>query len=256
MARLHIGTSGYSYNHWRNGVVYPPRLPAHAWLPWYTRFFDCVELNATFYRLPPEGAAESWSDAVPPGFRFAVKGSRFLTHMKRLLDREVGVNRFFDAIDGLGAKRGPILWQLPRQMKPDTLRLAAFLDAMPDGQYAFEFRNADWLSDGVLQVLSDHDTALVIHDQLDVDWPWPPPGPFVYWRFHGTHTLGSGRYDPGTLKRAARRLEQLDQDAWVFFNNDLGGHAFYNALELKELVFGTPIAQPEPLPARGAPPPV
>jgi uncharacterized protein YecE (DUF72 family) len=236
---IRIGTSGYVYDHWR-GCIYPEGLPPRRWLAWYAGYFDCVELNTTFYRLARPGNAAVWAATVPSGFRFAVKGSRFLTHMRKLLDREVGVQRFFDSIVGLGRRRGPVLWQLPARMKRDAARLDGFLSAMPRGKYAVEFRDMDWLHESVLDVLDRHGAALVMHDLLETKWPADPPGRFVYRRFHGATGAYRGCYSNAQLRVAARWIEQQTREAWVFFNNDEGGHAFRNALALKSLALGAP----------------
>lgn len=133
VARIRVGTSGWVYRHWR-GVLYPEGLAPRAWLSRYASLFDTVELNATFYRLPTPEAVERWRDAVPPAFTFAVKGSRFLTHLKRLLDADEGLRRFHATVGRLGAKLGPVLLQLPPRLKPDLERLDRFLSRVPAGR--------------------------------------------------------------------------------------------------------------------------
>ena len=130
MSRIRIGTSGYQYRHWR-GVLYPQGLAQRRWLERYAELFDTVELNATFYRLPSPEAVDRWRDAAPAGFTFAVKGSRYLTHMKRLLDAGQGLRRFYGPIARLGPKLGPVLWQLPPHLAPDLPRLDRFLARLP-----------------------------------------------------------------------------------------------------------------------------
>lgn len=235
MARFRVGTSGYSYPHWRR-LFYPEGLAAEHWLAFYARTFDCLELNTTFYRLPAPHAVERWEAEVPERFRFAVKGSRYLTHLRRLTDRERGVRRFFDALAPLGPKRGPVLWQLPPTFSADAERLEAFLSALPVGDYALEVRHPSWLCDEVYRVLERHRTALVLHDAMEAAWPWPPPGPFLYGRFHGTTGRYAGRYGRARLRRVARRIQELGREAWLFFNNDTGGHAVRDALELVDLL--------------------
>ncbi len=235
MARIHVGTSGFSYRHWR-GIFYQNSLAASRWLAFYARVFDCVELNATFYRLPRVQTVGAWAHEVPERFRFAVKGSRYLTHLRKLLDREAGVRRFFDALEPLGKKRGPVLWQLPGWFRADPDRLDGFLAALPKGRNALEVRHPSWLATEVYRVLERHRTALVVHDALDAAWPWPPPGPFVYWRFHGTTGAYAGRYGRARLKEVARRVEDLGRAAWLFFNNDTGAHAVQDALDLLDLL--------------------
>src|SRR5689334_8640609 len=141
---LRIGTSGWHYKHWV-GTFYPPKTPASRMLAYYCRYFDTVELNNTFYRLPPQSGLENWRDSTPAEFCFAAKGSRFLTHMKKLKDPETGLARYFERVDMLEPKLGPILFQLPPHWQVDTARLEAFIEALPPGHpNAFEFRNPTW----------------------------------------------------------------------------------------------------------------
>jgi uncharacterized protein YecE (DUF72 family) len=233
---IRIGTSGYLYKHWR-GVLYPPRLPAREWLPFFARFFDTVELNTTFYRLPAPVSAARWREIVPAGFLFAVKGSRYLTHMKRLLDPREGLRRFYVPVSRLEEKLGPTLWQLPPNLKPDHERLHRFLTRVPSGRHAVEFRDAAWYSDDTCAVLDAHGAAFCEHDNV----PRRPPhltGGWRYLRFHGTTGRYSGRYGPDALRPWAEELlstERAGLDAYVYFNNDLGGHAVHDALTLLAL---------------------
>ncbi len=225
------------YRHWR-GVLYPEGLAQRSWLPRYAAVFDTVELNATFYRLPSAESVERWRDAVPPGFVFAVKGSRYLTHLKRLLDADEGLRRFDTPISRLGRKLGPMLWQLPPHMKPDLERLDAFLERLPRGRQAVEFRDPAWYVEETCDVLDRHGAAFCEHDDVKRD---PPrlTGGFRYVRFHGTTGKYSGRYGPAALRpRAEDYLASAARgvDVFVYFNNDLGGHAVMDALDLLALV--------------------
>jgi uncharacterized protein YecE (DUF72 family) len=237
VSRIRIGTSGYMYRHWR-GLLYPEGLTQRRWLERYVQFFDTVELNATFYRLPTPETVERWREAVPRPFVFAVKGSRYLTHLKRLLDADEGLRRFYRPISRFGGKLGPVLWQLPPHMKPDLDRLARFLSRLPAGRHAFEFRDPDWYSDATCDVLARHGAAFCEHDQL----PRPPPrltGRFRYVRFHGTTGRYSGRYGGEALRPFAESYlasAARGVDVFVYFNNDLGGHAVHDALDLLALV--------------------
>lgn len=225
------------YRHWR-GWLYPEGLSQRSWLPRYAELFDTVELNATFYRLPSAESVERWRDAVPPGFVFAVKGSRYLTHLKRLLEAEEGLRRFNEPIARFGRKLGPVLWQLPPHMKPDLERLDAFLERLPRGRHAVEFRHPAWYVDETCAVLDRHGAAFCEHDAVKRD---PPrlTGGFRYVRFHGTTGQYSGRYGPAALRpRAEDYLASASRgvDVFVYFNNDLGGHAVTDALDLLALV--------------------
>ncbi len=249
MGAVRVGTSGYQYRHWRD-VLYPEGLPARAWLPRYAAFFDTVELNATFYRLPSADAVDRWRALAPPRFTFAVKGSRYLTHMKRLLDAGAGLRRFFDPVARLGGKLGPVLWQLPPHLKPDLARLDRFLARLPPGRHAVEFRDPAWYSEETCAVLAAHGAAFCEHDHVKQ----APPrltGGFRYVRFHGTTGRYSGRYGADALRGPARSyLESAGRGVpvFVFFNNDQGGHAIHDALDLLALV-----GEPRPaLPAHEA----
>jgi uncharacterized protein YecE (DUF72 family) len=225
------------YRHWR-GLLYPERLPQRLWLERYVRFFDTVEMNATFYRLPSKETVERWRDAAPRGFVFAVKGSRYLTHLKRLLDSGDGLRRFYEPVARFGPKLGPVLWQLPPQLKPDLPRLDAFLARLPAGRHAVEFRDPGWYTEETCDVLDRHGAAFCEHDNVRVD---PPrlTGRFRYVRFHGTTGRYSGRYGGEALRPFAERyLESAarGREVFVYFNNDIGGHAVHDALDLLALV--------------------
>lgn len=239
MSAPRIGTSGYVYPHWR-GRFYPADLPARAWLEYYAARFDTVELNTTFYRLPSEKAARGWADGAPPGFLFAVKGSRYLTHLKRLKDSGQGLERFFGALAPLRGKVGPVLWQLPPQMKPDLGRLDAFLQALPRGfAHVVEPRGEGWYGEGLYRLLEERGAALCLHDLLAVPTPWPPPGPLYYRRFHGAHRKYGGRYGPERLEPAAREIEALAArgvPCFAYFNNDAEADAVADALALRRRV--------------------
>lgn len=245
--RVRIGTSGYVYPHWRERF-YPKGLPARAWLGYYAERFPAVELNNTFYRLPTERAAEGWARSTPPGFVFALKGSRYLTHVKRLTDRGRGIDRFFSAVEPLSAKTGPVLWQLPPTMEPDLPRLRDFLSALPPHfPRAVEFRSEGWYRDDVYELLEEQRAALCLHDRVEAEAPFPPPGPFYYRRFHGAANH-SGLYGPARLRRAAAEIASLARDGrecFAFFNNDLEGAAVRDAVALVRLVAGALSADAE-----------
>ncbi len=225
------------YRHWR-GVLYPEGLSQRAWLVRYATLFDTVELNATFYRLPTPESVERWRDAVPPRFTFAVKGSRYLTHMKRLLDADEGLRRFYAPIVRFGAKLGPVLWQLPPHVKPDAARLDRFLARLPRGRHAFEFRDPAWYSEETCAVLDRHGAAFCEHDLVGREPPRRTGG-FRYVRFHGTTGRYGGRYGADALAPRARDYlvsAARGEDVYVYFNNDLGGHAVHDALDRLALV--------------------
>ena len=251
MGETWVGTSGYVYAHWK-GLLYPPLLPASRWLGLYAQLFRTLELNTTFYRLPPVDAARRWHDTTPAGFRFAAKGSRFLTHMKRLLDVERGPGRFFERLAPLGGKLAVCLWQLPPRMTPDPGRLDAFLERMPRTvRHAVEFRDERWYSEEVCRVLDRHGAAFCEHDHIRR----PPPrltGDFRYVRLHGA-TAPGGRYGRAGLRGVASELLRWRDagggPAYVYFNNDAHGHALTDAMALLRLL-GADAAEP-----RESPPP-
>jgi uncharacterized protein YecE (DUF72 family) len=234
-----IGCSGWNYAHWR-GRLYPERLPEARWLEHYAQSFDTVEVNASFYRLPTRKSAERWAEATPPGFVFAVKASRYLTHVKRLREVGKGVALLYERIEPLdGAdKLGPLLWQLPENFHRDDDRLAGALDELPRGRHAFEFRHASWFEPKVEELLRERGVALVIGDH--------PKRPFqtyartADWMFARLHQ-GRGRdgnYTPAQLREWAARVREWREegDVYLYFNDDWNGHAVKEALRMKELV--------------------
>jgi uncharacterized protein YecE (DUF72 family) len=235
---IRIGCSGWNYKHWRNGVFYPPRLPARRWLDFYARHFDTVELNNTFYRLPRREAVARWVEETPADFVFAVKMSRYITHIKRLTDLGGGIARFYERIEPLveSPKLGPVLWQLPPTFKRSDDRLAEALAALPPGRHCFEFRHESWFAADVYELLRRHDVALVIGD--DARRPWQTRELTAGWtfvRFHGGRRGARGNYSRTELEEWARQVERwLPQaDVFLYFNNDWEGFAVKNAFWLK-----------------------
>ncbi len=243
MGQIHVGTSGFVYPHWK-GILYPPDLPPRLWLGRYVREFDTVELNTTFYRLPRADAVSRWRAETPSRFVFAAKGSRFITHMKRLLDPGPGLARYFEVVSRLGAKLAVVLWQLPPRWRANPERLDAFLAALPAGpRHAVEFRDPSWYSEEVCEVLARHGAAFCEHDLV----PLAPPrltGGFRYLRFHGQTGKYEGRYGATALAPVARDLLAWRDrgDAFVYFNTDHGGHAIHDARDLLALVGARPHA--------------
>jgi uncharacterized protein YecE (DUF72 family) len=237
---VHIGCSGWNYPHWRERV-YPQGVPPRRWLAHYAELFDTVEVNNTFYRLPRREAVAAWVTESPPGFLFAVKASRFLTHMKRLTDMGQGVRRFYERIEPLvrSPKLGPVLWQLPENFHRNDERLASALPALPPGRHCFEFRHPSWFCQEVYALLRDHGVALVIGDhperpfqthELTADW--------TFVRFHhGTRGRG-GNYSERELETWAERIAgwRGHTAVYAYFNNDWMGYAVKNGLLLRKLV--------------------
>jgi uncharacterized protein YecE (DUF72 family) len=234
---VHIGCSGWNYAHWRERV-YPKGLPASRWLEHYATLFDTVEVNATFYRLPRREAVARWVEQTPEEFTFAVKASRYLTHLKRLTDLGSGIERFYERIEPLTAspKMGPVLWQLPANFHRDDERLENALGVLPRGRHCFEFRHESWFAPAVYELLRTHGVALVIGDhpqrpfqthELTADW--------AFIRFHYGKRGRNGNYSESELEEWRDRIAGWRSSAEVFayFNNDWLGYAVKNGLWLK-----------------------
>lgn len=237
--RFRVGTSGFHYDHWR-GVFYPPRLPAGEWLDHYARRFDTVEINSTFYGLPEPETVDGWRERAPDGFVYAVKFSRYGSHMKKLKNPEETIPNFLSAVDRLRDHLGPVLVQLPPRWHADPDRLDAFMARAPARvRWAVEFRDPDWLVDEVFDVLSSRGAALCVHDMLP-DHPRRATADFVYLRFHGPgEERYRGSYPHQALTAEARRIVgdlERGLDVYAYFNNDPGGHAVSNAADLRRYV--------------------
>lgn len=240
-AEIRIGTSGWHYRHWL-GPFYPPKLPSREMLPYYLGLFDTVEINNSFYRLPLESALAAWRDSTPPNFRFALKGSRFLTHMKKLKDPEPGLERFFQRADLLREKLGPILFQLPPHWEVDLGRLRAFLEALPPGhRYTFEFRNPTWYIPDVYAELRRHNAAYCPFDLAGFQSPIELTADFTYVRLHGPGGKYQGSYSDQALAVWAERIRNWRQELraiYFYFDNDEAAYAVGNALKLRDLADG------------------
>lgn len=236
---LRVGTSGWSYAHWR-GVFYPRGLPSSEWLRFYAERFHSVEVNGTFYRTPSQSTVERWRDEVPDDFVFAVKGSRFITHYRRLVGPREQLESFLERVGHLGRKLGIVLWQLPPSLARDDALLDRFLGELPDGgpRHAVEFRNASWLDPAVFEILAGHDAALVnvSGDALRADTTTTTD--FAYARFHGTSRY-HGVYEKPALRPWASFLEEklaAGLDCYAYFNNDFAGHAPSDAARLVSML--------------------
>lgn len=237
-AAFRVGCSGWQYKHWK-GDFYPADVPQRQWLEYYSRHFDTVEVNNSFYRLPPEGVFDSWRARTPASFLFAVKASRFLTHMKKLKDPEEPVERLFSRAVELRSKLGPVLYQLPRQMPKNIERLTAFLEILPPRvSHAIEFREPSWYEDDVMQLLRRHKVALCLHDMPGSASARVLTARFTYIRFHGATGRYDGAYPRDILEDWAEWLLSSDVPAFVYFNNDIGGHAPRDAHTLIQLLSG------------------
>jgi uncharacterized protein YecE (DUF72 family) len=236
---IHVGCSGWVYKHWR-GIFYPEGLPQKRWFERYAEEFDTVEINASFYRLPLESTFEGWREKAPPGFRYAVKVNRFITHMKKLLDCEAEVERFIALARLLDEKLGPLLYQLPPSLHKNVDRLDAFLGRLPkDLEQVVEFRHKSWYDDEVLRLLDSHGIGFVAHDLKGLVSPRWASGRTAYVRFHGTAGKYRGRYTDEALLEWTEWLAEQGRNGkscWCYFNNDVHGHAIEDARTLKSMV--------------------
>jgi uncharacterized protein YecE (DUF72 family) len=236
--KIYIGTSGWSYKHWR-GTFYPKDLKIKDEFAYYTQYFDTVEINNSFYRLPKEETLQAWKDNVPEGFVYVVKASRFITHMKKLLDPAQSTQLFFDRMSILKDKIGAILFQLPPVMKCDYKRLEDFLAHLsPAFRYVFEFRNSDWYQKEIYLLLQKYNCAFCIYELAGHYSPVEVTADFVYIRLHGPGKKYQGSYSDEALKDWAVQCEKWLQtkDVFVYFDNDEKGYAAFNAIRLKELI--------------------
>jgi len=237
---VRIGCSGWNYAHWRNGVFYPPKLPPRSWLDFYARHFDTVEVNATFYRLPRETAVANWVRESPPGFVFAVKMSRYATHIRRLRDLAPSIALFYERIRPLvdSPKLGPVLWQLPPGFRRDDARLSEALEQLPPGRHCFEFRDDSWFVEPVYELLRAHGVALVIGDTPRRDYAHELTADWTFLRFHHGKRGRNGNYSERELEEWAQRIEAwgAEHEVFAYFNNDWNGYAVKNAGRLKVML--------------------
>ncbi|MEX2255062.1 MAG: DUF72 domain-containing protein [Acidimicrobiia bacterium] len=238
MGTLRVGTSGWQYREWRPSI-YPVGVPQRRWLERYAELFDTVEINNSFYRLPTEGSFRRWAEATPADFCFAVKASRYLTHVKRLRDPVAPVRLFASRARQLGPKLGPILLQLPPHFPCDPARLDATLEAFgTDVHVAVELRDERWHEERVYEVLHRRGSALVWWDRRGTHGPLVRTTTWCYLRLHE----GTARVAPAYGRRAlATWCERIlthygdSLAGWVYFNNDRGAAAPRNALEFRRL---------------------
>ena len=234
-----VGCSGWSYNHWR-GDFYPRGLPASRWLTHYAATFDTVELNGTFYRLPSESAVKGWRERAPPAFRFSAKVSRLITHFLRLRNCEAALATYLTRIRLLGDKLGPLLYQLPPNFECDPPLLHDFLALLPsDLTHVFEFRHQSWWTEEIYEVLHRQGAGFCVYDMGRTATPTVAAGSVFYMRVHGPESAYAGGYSDEALARWARIIRAANsRQAWVYFNNDIGGHAPRDALRLRGLLQG------------------
>ena len=242
-ARCFVGTSGWDYEHWSGGVFYPAGMKRSDWFGHYCRHFRSVEINNSFYRLPEKRVFQKWYEAAPPGFTFAVKASRFITHMKKLAQPEDHVTLFLENAAGLREKLGVLLFQLPPYWKFNLDRLGAFSrfiaqqDILPDLRSALEIRHQSWYCDSCFELLKKYNISLALTDWPEMPVAGPLTADFVFIRRHGPESLYASDYPVPFLKREAQQIRiWLDEgkDVFIYFNNDAFGYAVKNALTLRE----------------------
>lgn len=247
MARVLIGTSGWTYPSWK-GAFYPEELPSRQYLEFYAKEFATTEVNYSFYHLPRPSTYEKWAAQVPDDFLFALKASRFITHIKRLIDVEEAWQTFVQNAHSLGPHLGPILFQFPPSFRCEPARLAAFLRIAqapaPKSnplKLVVEFRHESWFAEDIYHLLKRHNVALCIADSPRYPREEVITTDFTYFRFHGRTQLFASKYSDTELAEEARKIKRYLRDGldvFAYFNNDAEGHAVENARTLRKLLEG------------------
>ena len=237
--KIYVGTSGWHYKHWV-GTYYPQDLKSDQFMEYYLKDFHTVEINNSFYKLPSEATFMQWRNDVPADFLYAVKASRFITHMKKLKEAKTSFDKFFLNVAGLEEKLGPILFQLPPGWKVNAERLREFTNAIPsDYRYTFEFRNDTWYTQEVYDILKEKNMAFCVYELEYHQSPLVITADFVYIRLHGPGNKYQGSYNDQSLAEWAGRCRDWSKegkDVFIYFDNDQNGYAAFNARSLKELV--------------------
>jgi uncharacterized protein YecE (DUF72 family) len=238
---IFIGTSGWRYDHWR-GVFYPENIKKKDWLEFYSRFFNSVEINSSFYGLPSRKTLENWRLITPLGFLFSVKASKYITHLKKLKDPDKTVPPFLEALRPLGDKLGPILFQLPPRWGFDPERLYDFLEFLPGGyDYVFEFRDSSWFESRALEALTEIGASFCIYELGGMHSPRHITSDLVYLRLHGPGAAYRGRYGRQRLAGWAGALSawvEQGKEIFCYFDNDEAGYAALDAVDLRDMMAG------------------
>jgi len=234
---IYIGTSGWSYKHWR-GNFYPENISEKEYLKYYCKHFGTVEINSSFYHLLSKESVKNWIETAPIDFLFAVKASRYITHMKKLKEPEKTTVNFFKSIKPFENKIGPILFQLPPIFGFNPQRLKNFVKVLPnDYRYAFEFRNKNWFNQETYNILLSHNIGFCIYNLGNYQSPKEITSDFVYIRLHGNYGLGSGKYSYEELEKISDDIKDFksqNKDVYCYFNNDEAGYAVENAFTLRK----------------------
>ncbi len=235
IAEYFVGTSGWHYEHWR-GLYYPEELAKPKWLQFYSKQFNTVELNNSFYHLPTEKAFITWRESAPENFVFAVKVSRFITHIKKLRNIGSALDNFLSRACLLQNKLGPLLYQLPPSMKRNDMVLESFLYSLPQGyRHVFEFRHESWIDEAVFGVLRRHKVGLCVFDMPGFTCPLVATSDFAYIRFHGSGDMYASCYSDEELSQWAKKIARLGKEVeavYIYFNNDAEAFAVKNALTI------------------------
>jgi uncharacterized protein YecE (DUF72 family) len=235
---IYIGTSGWHYAHWV-GPFYPEHMPSGEFLSYYTSHFETVEINNTFYHLPSIQTLQDWRAGTPKDFLFACKGSRFISHMKKLKDPRPSIKRFFQTIEVLGKKLGPILFQLPPRWRINMTRLDDFLKVLPKKYcFAFEFRDESWFDQTIFDLLAKNNAGFCLYNLAGRWSPEVVTADFVYIRLHGPDGPYQGEYDGKILRTWAKKCVKWSsegKDVYCYFDNDQKGYAVKNAMKLKQM---------------------
>ncbi len=239
MTQYYIGTSGWHYDDWR-GRFYPEKLAKAKWLEFYAQHFNTLELNNTFYHLPSENAFKNWYGSSPPDFTFALKISRYTTHIKRLKDCKEEIKKFISRAELLKEKLGPLLYQLPPGLHRDDDRLTDFLKILPRGlKHVIEFRHDSWFTDEVYDILRRYKVGFCVFDMPKLTSPIIATTDFTYVRFHGSESLYSSRYTDEEMADWAKKIKRLAKNLkfiYIYFNNDIAGYALENAATIRKFL--------------------
>jgi len=237
-SRIHIGTSGWSYDHWV-GPFYPDGLSGDEFLRYYAKSFRTVEINNSFYKMPEKRTLRRWSRTVPDDFIFSLKASRYITHMKKLKDPGKPVSKLLETASALGGKLGPVLFQLPPKWRVNHERLESFLESLPGGhRYALELRDPSWFDDDVYAILEKHGAAFCIFEIGGLRSPEVVTSDIVYVRLHGPGAAYKGRYPEDTLSEWALRIKKWrrrEKEVYFYFDNDEAGYAPDDAKRLSRM---------------------
>ncbi len=238
MPEVRIGTSGWSYEHWKDNF-YPKGLKSRDWLKFYGDVFSTVEINNTFYHMPSESAVQNWHSQVPHEFLFSIKASNYITHIKRLQSCEESVQFLYKRLEGLKSKLGPILFQLPPSFRANLERFNDFIKCLDKKhRHVFEFRHESWYIPEIYDLMSKHKIALCITDLNGTLSPEEITTDFTYIRLHGPHTAYQGFYTPSQLRTWKKKIEAWSShlSVYCYFDNDEKGFAIQDAKKLQKLL--------------------